>query len=103
MQAGNGILHPCRPLDNFVCNKNKNFISRPKHVWGTHKNRLNETILLGTQKLRRYSLFYTKIFCLSYHMINNQLNIDIIDMIIIRILMGQNVRNPSFGFILLYT
>ena len=32
-----------------VCEKMNFLISQPKHVLGTQKNRLNETVLLSTQ------------------------------------------------------
>ena len=62
-----------RPYDTDrqkrVGNSKINFlIPQPKHVVGTQKNRLNETILLNTQNkclnwwIRRYSQFYTQCF-----------------------------------------
>ena len=40
-----------RPPDKSAYWKTIFFISHPKHVVGTQKNRLNETVLLGTQNM----------------------------------------------------
>ena len=39
------------PLVQCAYQKNNFLISRPKHVVGTQKNRLNETVLLSTQNI----------------------------------------------------
>ena len=38
-------------LNKTVCTKKKFFISQLKHVVGTQKNRLNETVHLSTQNI----------------------------------------------------
>ena len=49
-------------------------INQPKHVVGTQKNRLTETVLLSTQNIcynlwvRKYSQFDAQILFLSIHM-----------------------------------
>ena len=50
MGAINGILMGVYAVVN-VYQKNIFVISQPKHVMGTQKNRLSETVLLSTQNI----------------------------------------------------
>ena len=45
------ITRVVRPLVKSVYQKISFLISQPKHVVGTQKNRLNETVLLSTQNI----------------------------------------------------